>query len=50
MTDKKQAEIIAGLQIELDAIREDYSRLRKHHIAVESELVKAQEELKEKKK
>lgn len=41
--------IIAGLQMELDAIRDDYDRLRNHHAIVESELMKALEELKGKK-
>jgi hypothetical protein len=30
--------IIAALQMELDAIRSDYERLRKHHIVVENTL------------
>ena len=42
--------IISGLQMELDAIRSDYERLRQHHIVVESELMKTLEELKGKKK
>jgi hypothetical protein len=42
--------IISGLQMELDAIRSDYERLRKHHGPMEAELMKLREEKKEAKK
>lgn len=47
---KDKLEIIKALQMELDQVSEQYERLKRHHIVVESELMKTLEELKEKKK